>query len=112
MSVTINNVVIEGRLGKDPETRYSPGGTAVTKLRLATNRKVKDEQVADWHTVVLFNGTAEFFDKNARKGDQVTVVGLLTYNKWKDKEGRDRIDAEILANTANLAPKGGANHGG
>ena len=76
MSRTINKVELLGRVGVDPEMQYTPGGTAVTKLRLATDRYRKEgENGTDWHNLVIWGATAEAVNQYVSKGQRIYVAG-------------------------------------
>ena len=76
MARTINKVELLGRVGTDPEMRYTPGGTAVTKLRLATDRYRRDaDDETDWHNIVVWNGTAEAVNQYVSEGQRIYVAG-------------------------------------
>lgn len=99
----LNKVMIIGRLGADPETRYMPNGKAVTNIRVATSEKWKDKQTGDmkerteWHSVVAYDKLAEIIAEYTRKGSQVYIEGKLQTRKWQDKDGKDRYTTEIIA---------------
>ena len=101
MSRGVNKVIIVGNLGKDPETRYMPSGSAVTNLRIATTEAWKDKQSGEqqerteWHAVAMFGRLAEIAAEYLRKGSQVYIEGKLRTRKWQDKEGKDRYTTEI-----------------
>ena len=98
MARTINKVELLGRVGTDPEMRYTPGGTAVTKLRLATDRYRKDaEDATDWHNVVVWNGTAEAVNQYVGKGERIYVAGRLVQNTWEADDGQRRHRTEVHA---------------
>ena len=103
MARGVNKVIIVGTLGKDPETRYMPSGSAVTNLRMATNEQWKDKQTGEqqerteWHSVAMFGRLAEIAAEYLRKGSQVYIEGKLRTRKWQDKEGKDRYTTEIVA---------------
>jgi single-strand DNA-binding protein len=114
MARGVNKVIIVGTLGKDPETRYMPSGSAVTNLRLATNEQWKDKQTGEqqerteWHSVAMFGRLAEIAAEYLRKGSQVYIEGKLRTRKWQDKEGKDRYTTEIVADEMQmLGGKGG-----
>ena len=114
MSRGVNKVIIVGNLGKDPETRYMPSGSAVTNLRIATTEAWKDKQSGEqqerteWHSVAMFGRLAEIAAEYLRKGSQVYVEGKLRTRKWQDKEGKDRYTTEIVADEMQmLGSKGG-----
>ena len=95
----LNQIVIMGRLGKDPELRRTQSGTAVTSFRLAVDRDFKDKQTGeratDWITCVAWRGTAEFVEKYFSKGSLAVVSGRLQMRDWTDKDGNKRISAEV-----------------
>lgn len=95
----LNQIVIMGRLGKDPELRRTQSGTAVASFSLAVDRDFKDKQtgerVADWITCVAWRNTAEFAEKYFHKGDLAVVEGRLQMRDWTDKEGNKRTSAEV-----------------
>ena len=104
MARGVNKVIIVGNLGKDPETRYMPSGSAVTNLRIATTESWKDKQTGEaqerteWHAVAMFGRLAEIAAEYLRKGSQVYIEGKLRTRKWQDKEGKDRYTTEIIVN--------------
>jgi len=114
MARGVNKVILVGNLGKDPETRYMPSGSAVTNLRIATTEAWKDKQTGDqqerteWHSVAMFGRLAEIAAEYLRKGSQVYIEGKLRTRKWQDKEGKDRYTTEIVADEMQmLGSKGG-----
>ena len=98
---SVNKVIIVGNLGADPETRYTPGGDAVTNIRVATTDKWKDKtsgemkEATEWHRVSFFGRLAEVAGEYLKKGSQVYVEGSLRTRKWQDKEGQDRYSTDI-----------------
>jgi single-strand DNA-binding protein len=104
MARGINKVILVGNLGADPETRYTPSGSAVTKVRIATSESWKDRQTGErqerteWHRVVFFGRLAEIAGEYLKKGSQVYVEGSLRTDKWQDQSGQDRYTTEIVAN--------------
>jgi single-strand DNA-binding protein len=114
MARGVNKVILVGNLGKDPETRYMPSGSAVTNLTLATSEAWKDKQSGEqqerteWHKVAMFGRLAEIAAEYLRKGSQVYIEGKLRTRKWQDKEGKDRWTTEIVADEMQmLGGKGG-----
>ncbi len=103
MSRGLNKVMIIGNLGKDPEVRYIPSGTAVCNVSIATSESWKDKQSGEdkerteWHNVALFGRLAEVAGEFLRKGSKVYVEGKLQTRKWQDKQGVDRYTTEIHA---------------
>jgi single-strand DNA-binding protein len=99
---SVNKVILIGNLGRDPETRYTTGGDAVTNIRLATTDTWKDkagdkQEKTEWHSIVFFGRQAEIAGEYLKKGRQVYVEGRLQTRKWQDKEGQDRYSTEIVA---------------
>ncbi|TMG91851.1 MAG: single-stranded DNA-binding protein [Betaproteobacteria bacterium] len=99
---SVNKVILVGNLGRDPETRYTTSGDAVTNIRVATTDTWKDkngekQERTEWHTVVFFGRQAEIAGEYLKKGRQVYVEGRLQTRKWQDKEGQDRYTTEIVA---------------
>ncbi|MCI5065594.1 single-stranded DNA-binding protein [bacterium] len=101
----VNKAILVGRLGKDPEIRYTQSQTAVTKFGLATGERRKDPQSGnwtehtEWHNIVVFGKTAENCSNFLKKGREVYIEGRIQTQKWQDKEGRDRWTTEIIAQT-------------
>ncbi|AQU84623.1 MULTISPECIES: single-stranded DNA-binding protein [unclassified Halomonas] len=104
MARGINKVILIGNLGQDPEVRFTPSGTAVANLNLATSDTWMDRQSGqrqertEWHRVVLFNKTAEIAQQYLKKGAKVYIEGRLQTRKWQDQNGQDRYSTEIVAN--------------
>jgi len=102
MAGSVNKVILIGRLGKDPEIRYTQTGLAVATLNLATNSPSKNretgewEEVTEWHRVVFFERPAEVAEQYLRKGSQIYVEGRLRTQKWQDRDGNDRWTTEIV----------------
>jgi len=100
----INKVILVGRLGKDPDTKYMPSGDAVTNFSIATSETWKDKQSGEkkekteWHNIVAFRRLGEICGEYLRKGSQVYLEGKLQTRKWQDKNGNDRYTTEIVAN--------------
>ena len=114
MARGINKVILIGNLGQDPEVRFTPSGTAVANLNLATSDTWMDRQSGqrqertEWHRVVLFNKTAEIAQQYLKKGSKVYIEGRLQTRKWQDQNGQDRYSTEIVANDMQmLGGKGG-----
>ena len=109
----VNKVTLLGNLGADPELRTTPGGQAVTTIRLATTDRVKDKDGqwtdrTEWHNVVVWGKTAENVHQYAKKGKQLYIEGRLQTRKWQDKEGHDRYSTEIIADVVKfLGSRGG-----
>jgi len=105
---TVNQVVLFGRIGSDPEHRVTPSGKEVTRLSLATHRSVRDgdtwQQKTDWHRVVAFERLARQAVECLKKGDQVAVVGQLRPNHFTDREGQNRTVVEVTASRLCFVP--------
>ena len=105
MARTINKVELLGRVGTEPEMKYTPNGTAVTQLRLATDRRRQDgETEADWHSIVCWGKVAEAVNQHVGKGDRIYVAGRLVQNSWEGdpstgsgQAGQRRYRTEIHA---------------
>ena len=104
MARGINKVIIVGNLGADPETRYTPSGTAITSVRLATSESWKDKQSGEqqerteWHRVKFFGRLAEIAGEYLKKGGQVYIEGSLRTEKYTDKQGVEKYSTDIIAN--------------
>ncbi len=98
MAKTINKVELLGRVGNDPEMRYTASGIAVTQLRLATNRGRKNgEDATDWHTVVVWDKLGEAVAEYVQKGQRLYVAGRLVQSSWQGDDGQRRYRTEIHA---------------
>lgn len=100
---SVNKVILVGRLGNDPEVRYTATGSAVANVSLATSENWKDKQTGEkqerteWHRVVFFSKLAEIVAQYLRKGSLIYVEGSLQTKKWQDQNGQDRYTTEIVA---------------
>lgn len=101
---SVNKVIIVGNLGRDPEMRYTPDGTAICNISVATTSKWKDKATGDrreeteWHRVVFHNRLAEIAGEYLKKGRQVYIEGRLKTRKWQDKTtGQDRYSTDVIA---------------
>ena len=102
MSKTLNKVMLIGRLGKDPEMRYTASGTAVTTFTLATNRYSKgadgtSQEETDWHTIVTWDKLAETCNTMLTKGRLVYIEGALQTRSWDGQDGQKHYKTEIVA---------------
>lgn len=112
---SVNKVILIGNLGRDPETRYTTGGDAVTNLSLATTDTWKDksgekQERTEWHRVVLFGRQAEVAGEYLKKGRPVYIEGRLQTRKYTDKDGVEKYSTEIIADRMQLL--GGRDSGG
>jgi len=100
----VNKVIIIGRLGRDPELRYTPDGTAIANFTVATSDEWKDKttgekkQRTEWHRIVAYRKLGEICGEYLSKGKQVYIEGKLQTREWEDKEGNKRYTTEIIAN--------------
>lgn len=104
---TVNKAIIIGRLGQDPDMRYSPGGTAIASFSVATNHRQKDAEGAwtdktEWHNIVSFGKTAEFVGEYLKKGKLVYLEGRLQTSSWEDQQGQKKYKTEIIAQDLQL----------
>ena len=115
---SLNRVILLGNLGKDPEVRYTQGGTTVANLRIATNERRPDgnggwQDATEWHSVVLFGKQADLAKQYLTKGRTVLIEGSLRTRQWQDKEGQKRWSTEIVAqNMRFVGGRGGSGGGG
>ena len=98
----LNKVMLIGRLGRDPELRYSSSGMPIANLRIATDESYVDRdgnkvERTEWHTVVVFQRAAENCSNYLAKGSLVFVEGSLQTRKWQDQQGQDRYTTEVKA---------------
>lgn len=98
MANDLNRCEFIGRLGRDPETRYSASGDPVTSFSIAVGWKTKDKEGTEWVNVVAFGRLAEICGEYLAKGKQVYVAGRFNTQKYQDKEtGQDRYSTRIIA---------------
>lgn len=102
MSGSINKVILIGRLGKDPEVKYTPNGAPVAKFSLATDEAFKDrsgeqQKRTEWHNIVAWNKLAEICGEYLTKGKQVYIEGSIRSRQWEDQSGNKRTSYEIVA---------------
>ena len=97
----LNKIILMGRLGRDPEVRYTQSGTPVASFSLAVDRDFVDQATGrrptDWIEVVAWNAKAKFAQQYFRKGQLAVVEGRLQIRDWTDKEGAKRRTAEVVA---------------
>ena len=102
MSKDLNKVQMTGRLGADPEMRFTPQGHAVTTFRVASNRSWRSaegeaHEDTEWFRVVAWNKLAEICNRWLSKGSRVYVEGRLQTRQWQDQEGQTRSSTEVIA---------------
>ena len=104
---SVNKVILIGNLGQDPESRFTPQGTAVTSCSVATNESWKSQsgeikEHTEWHNIVAWDKLAEFAQQYLYKGQLVSVEGRIHTRQWKNKEGKKGKTTEIIC--LNLVP--------
>ena len=115
--MSVNKVILVGRLGQDPDVRYMPNETAVCNFSLATSSSYKDktgERVdqTEWHRIVMFGKVAEIAKEYLKKGSQIFIEGRLQTRKWQTKEGQDRYTTEVVAATMQMLGSKDSTSGG
>ena len=117
MARGINKVILVGNLGNKPEIRYTPSGSAIATVSIATSSAWKDKQTGEmqdrteWHRVVFFNRLAEIVGEYLNKGSKIYVEGSLRTRKWQDKSGAERYTTEIIANEMQMLDGKGSGSG-
>jgi single-strand DNA-binding protein len=99
---TVNKVILIGRLGADPELKYTPSGAAVANFNIATNEAWKDkdgnwQDHTEWHRIVLWHQLAERANEYVKKGHRIYIEGRLRTRSWEDKDGVKRYTTEVVA---------------
>jgi len=118
MAKSVNKVILIGNLGKDPELRYTPSGTAVASFSLATNERYKDKEGnwqdrTEWHKIVAWQRLAEIAGEYLKKGRTCYIEGRLQTRSWDDKEsGQKKYSTEIVASDLVLLGGQGQGQGG
>src|SRR5690554_2419740 len=103
MSRSVNKVTLIGTVGRDPEMRYTPGGSAIANFSLATNESYNDKNTGqrventEWHRIVAFGKLAEIIQQYVKKGGKLYIEGKLRTNEW-EKDGIKRYSTDIIAN--------------
>lgn len=120
--MSVNRVILVGRLGRDPETRYTSGGQAVCNFTMATDESFKDksgerQKRTEWHRIVVWRKLAEICQQYLKKGSLVFIEGRIQSRQWDDRDGNKRTTVEIVADTmrmlgprAEAAPPEAAEH--
>jgi len=114
---SVNKVILLGNLGRDPETRYTTGGDAVTNLNIATSEQWKDksgekQERTEWHRVVLFGRQAEVAGEYLKKGRSVYIEGRLQTRNTRTRTGVEKYSTEIVADRMQLIGGGRDSAGG
>lgn len=104
MALNTNLHIISGSLGKDPTVRYGASGTCVCELSIATSHwdSQGEENITDWHKVILIGRQAEYVGEYGKKGSEISVTGRVQTRKWQDKNGQDRYTTETICFEAQL----------
>ena len=107
---SVNKVILVGNLGQDPEARFTPQGTAVTNLSVATNESWKDQsgeikEKTEWHRVVMYGRMAETANEYMNKGQMVYIEGRLQTREWEDKNQVKRRTTEIRCDSFTMLGK-------
>lgn len=120
--MSVNKVILVGRLGKDPELRYTPSGTAVVTFSMATTENYKDrdgnrQEKTEWHNIVAWRQLAEICGKFLHKGKQVYIEGKIQNRSYDDRDGNKRYITEIVADQMQMLgsredSQGGGGSGG
>jgi len=115
MARGVNKVILVGNLGNDPDTKYTQGGMAVTRISLATTSVRKDkegnqQERTEWHRVVFFGKLGEIAGEYLRKGSQCYVEGEIRYDKFTGSDGVEKYTTDIVANEMQML--GGKSEGG
>lgn len=108
----VNKVILVGRLGSDPEVRYTQDGTAVTTFSVATDEQWKDksgnwEKRTEWHRIVTWRQLAERCGEYLAKGSMVYIEGRIQTRSWTDKDGNKRSSTEIIAQNMRMLDRKG-----
>jgi len=112
----VNKVMLVGRLGKDPEVRYTPDGTMVATFTMATNEQWRDKngekvEKTEWHRIVTYRRLAEICGSYLSKGSLVYIEGRLQTRSWEDKDGNKRNTTEIVAQNMQMLDSKGKDSG-
>jgi single-strand DNA-binding protein len=122
--MSVNKVILVGRLGRDPETRYTGGGQAVANFSVATDETYRDkngerQKRTEWHKIVVWGKQAEIAQQYLKKGSLIFIEGRIQSREWQDKEGQKRTSFEIVATNFRMlggrgdgAAGGGGSFGG
>jgi single-strand DNA-binding protein len=105
--MSVNKAILVGRLGRDPEVRYTSGGQAVCNFTLATDESFKDrsgerQKRTEWHRIVLWGKLAEIAQQYLKKGMLVYIEGRIQSRQWDDRDGNKRTTVEIVGNVMRM----------
>jgi len=103
----LNKVMLIGRLGRDPETRWFEGGKAMCTLSLATSETFRNgdappQERTEWHRVVLWRDLARVADEHLNKGDRIYIEGRLRTRSWQDGDGVQHRSTEVVADRMDM----------
>jgi single-strand DNA-binding protein len=106
-TMSVNKVILVGNLGANPEMRFTQGGQAVARLRLATTERWTDksgqrQEATEWHSVVAFGKLAEICGQYLTKGRQIYIEGRIRTRQWQDQQGQKRYTTEVVANVMQM----------
>lgn len=109
--MSVNKVIIVGRLGQDPELKYTPSGSAVCNFSVATSETWADksgqkQERTEWHRVVVWGKLGELCNQYLAKGRQAYVEGSLRTRSWEDKTGQKKFTTEIMASSVQFLSAG------
>ena len=115
--MSVNKAILVGNLGKDPELRYTPSGTAVCTFSMATTDRFKNKQGeqqdrTEWHNIVVWAGLAEICGKYLTKGKQIYIEGRIQNRSYDDRDGNKRYISEIVATEMQMLGRAGDQGGG
>jgi single-strand DNA-binding protein len=115
--MSVNKVILVGNLGKDPELRYTAGGTAVCTFSLATSERYKDrdgqqQEKTEWHNIVAWRQLAEICGKYLVKGKQIYIEGKIQSRSYDDRDGNKRYITEIVVDQMQMLGRPGDDSGG
>jgi single-strand DNA-binding protein len=113
----MNKLIIMGRVGRDPESRYTPAGKHVCNFSVAVNEKRGGQESTAWYRISAFGKLAEVCGQHLGKGQQVYVRGRLQQRTYKDKDGAEKLSVEVVADSVQFlggraAPRAGGEAGG
>lgn len=117
MSRSVNKVTLIGTVGRDPETRFSPGGSAIANFSIATNESYNDKNTGqkveqtEWHRIVAFGKLAEIIQQYVKKGSKLYIEGKLKTNEW-EKDGIKRYSTDIIVNEMVMLDRAPTGDGG
>lgn len=114
--MSVNKVILIGRLGQNPELRYTPAGAAVANFSIATSESWNDksgqkQEKTEWHRIVVWGKIAETCNQYLVKGRQVYLEGRLQTRQWQDKDGQTKYTTEVQAQTVQFLGSAGNNAG-